>query len=103
MKQKIYILTFLRAEDCDGSVVYVLKVGTHKQCKAAAKRCWKKYAKHNDIGDFDDNENDQWSFYIEDSVSYTVTLDIHEETVDLDKLQKLLDGAVRKAKEQFFK
>lgn len=90
MKQKIYILTFLRAEDCDGSVVSVLNVGTHRQCKAAAERCWKKYAKHNDIGDFDENEKTQWSFYIEDedSVSYTVTLDIHEATVDIDKLQK---------------
>lgn len=84
MKQKIYILTFLRAEDCDGSTVSVLKVGTHKQCKMAAKRCWNRYAKHDDIGEFDDNENDQWSFYIEDSVSYTVTLDIHEETINID-------------------
>ena len=51
--KKIYVATKLRAEDCDGSDVSVLAVGSFEDCKKAVRSAWEKVAKHEDIGDFD--------------------------------------------------
>ena len=75
--KKIYVATKLRAEDCDGSDVSVLAVGSFEDCKKAVRSAWKQVAKHEDIGDFDENEKSEWSCYIEDSRSYTLTFYIH--------------------------
>lgn len=75
--KKIYVATKLRAEDCDGSDVSVLAVGSFDDCKKAVRKSWKQVAKHEDIGDFDEKEKNEWSCYIQDSISYTLTFNIH--------------------------
>ena len=75
--KKIYVATKLRAEDCDGSYVSVIAVGSYDECKQAVRSAWESVAKHEDIGDFDETEKCEWSCYIEDSRSYTLTFNIH--------------------------
>ena len=75
--KKIYVATKLRAEDCDGSYVSVIAVGSFEDCKKAVRSAWNKVAKHEDIGEFDEKANSEWSCYIEDSVKYTLTFNIH--------------------------
>ena len=65
--KKIYVATKLRAENCDGSYVSVLSVGSYDDCKKAVRAEWDKVAEHEDIGDFDEDDPKDWSCNIEDS------------------------------------
>lgn len=82
--KKIYVATKLRAEDCDGSTVSVIAAGSFDDCKKAVRSAWESVAEHEDIGDFDENDPKEWSCYIEDSVSYTLTFEIHCVEVNKD-------------------
>jgi hypothetical protein len=79
---EIYVATKLRAEDCDGSSVSILKVGSFDECKNAVRNDWNKVFKHEDIGEFDEEETEQWSCYVEDTICYTLTYDVHKVNVD---------------------
>lgn len=82
--KEIYVATKLRAEDCDGSYVSVLAVGSYDDCKKAVRAEWESYAEHEDIGDFNEEDPKEWSCYIEDSICYTLTFEIHCVKVNKD-------------------
>ena len=82
--KEIYVATKLRAEDYAVSGVSVLAVGSFDDCKKAVRSAWESVAKHEDIGDFDETEKCEWSCYIEDSICYTLTFNIHCVKVNKD-------------------
>ena len=80
---KIYVATKLRSEDYGVSDVSVLAVGSFDDCKKTVRAEWEKYAEHDDIGEFDEEEQNEWYCTIEDKIFYTLTFEIH--CVDVNK------------------
>ena len=80
---KIYVATKLRSESSDCSYVSVLAVGSYDDCKKAVRAEWEKYAEHDDIGEFDEEEQNEWYCTIDDKICYTLTFEIH--CVDVNK------------------